>query len=165
MQTEKIKFGTDGWRAIIAQDFTVYNVARVSKGLADWLNGRGKDATVVLGHDCRFGGELFTEVVAKTLCANGIKVLMAKGFISTPMISFGVLKLGAQQGVVITASHNPPAYNGYKLKGAHGGPSSPDTWRSRYTKSRFGTLAKRRHATVREPGGHVCKLPAGAIRF
>ncbi len=125
MQTEKIKFGTDGWRAIIAQDFTVYNVARVSKGLADWLNARGKDAKVVLGHDCRFGGELFSEAVAKVLCANGIKVLMAKGFVSTPMISFGVLKLGAQQGVVITASHNPPSYNGYKLKGAHGGPSSP----------------------------------------
>ena len=121
----KIKFGTDGWRAIIAKEFTVYNVARVSKGLADWLNNRGKDAKVVLGHDCRFGGALFTEVVAKVLCANGVKVIMAKGFISTPMISFGVLKLGAQQGVVITASHNPPSYNGYKLKGAHGGPSSP----------------------------------------
>jgi phosphomannomutase len=125
MQTEKIKFGTDGWRAIIAQDFTVYNVARVTKGLADWLNQRGSNAKVVLGHDCRFGGELFTEAVAKVLCANGIRVLMAKGFISTPMISYGVLKLGAQQGVVITASHNPPSYNGYKLKGAHGGPSSP----------------------------------------
>lgn len=125
MQTEKIKFGTDGWRAIIAQDFTVYNVARVTKGLADWLNGRGTNATVVLGHDYRFGGELFCEAVTKVLCANGIKVLMAKGYISTPMISFGVLKLGAQQGVVITASHNPPSYNGYKLKGAHGGPSSP----------------------------------------
>ena len=125
MNADKIKFGTDGWRAIIAQDFTVYNVARVSQALADWLNARGQDAKVVVGHDCRFGGELFTEMVAKVLCANGIKVLLAKGFISTPMISYGVLKLQAQQGVVITASHNPPSYNGYKLKGAHGGPSSP----------------------------------------
>ncbi|MBL7866320.1 MAG: phosphoglucomutase/phosphomannomutase family protein, partial [Cyclobacteriaceae bacterium] len=125
MQTEKIKFGTDGWRAIIAQDFTVYNVARVSQGLADWLNGRGKDASVVVGHDYRFGGAMFCEAVTKVLCANGIKVLLAQGPISTPMISFGVLKLNAQQGVVITASHNPPSYNGYKLKGAHGGPSSP----------------------------------------
>jgi len=125
MTTDKIKFGTDGWRAIIALDFTVYNVCRVSKGLADWLLKAHDKPTVVIGHDCRFGGKLFTEAAAQVLCANGIKVLLAKGFISTPMISLGVLKLKAQQGVVITASHNPPAYNGYKLKGAHGGPSSP----------------------------------------
>ena len=125
MIPDKIKFGTDGWRAIIAQDFTVYNVARVAQALADWLNQRGKNASVVVGHDCRFGGELFTDVVTKVLCANGVKVILAKGFVSTPMISFGVLQMKAQQGVVITASHNPPSYNGFKLKGAHGGPSSP----------------------------------------
>ncbi len=125
MTTEKIKFGTDGWRAIIAKDFTVYNVARVSKGQADWLLEQHKKPVVVVGHDCRFGGPLFAEVVTKVLCAHGIKVLLAKGFVSTPMISLGVLKLQAHQGVVITASHNPPTYNGYKLKGAHGGPSSP----------------------------------------
>lgn len=125
MVTERIKFGTDGWRAIIAQDFTVYNVARVSKGLATWLFQQEQQPVVVVGHDCRFGGLLFAETVAKVLCANGVKVLLAKGFISTPMISYGVLALKAHQGVVITASHNPPTYNGYKLKGAHGGPSSP----------------------------------------
>jgi len=125
MSPDKIKFGTDGWRAIIAQDFTVFNVARVSKGLADWLLKDHKAPSVVIGHDCRFGGKMFSEAAADVLCANGVKVLLAKGFISTPMISLGVLKLGAQQGVVITASHNPPTYNGYKLKGAHGGPSSP----------------------------------------
>lgn len=126
MQTEKIKFGTDGWRAIIAREYTVYNVARVSQGLADWLKQKGNAAnTVVVGHDCRFGGELFAETTAAVLCANGIKVLLAKGFVSTPMISLGVLHLNAQQGVVITASHNPVAYNGFKLKGPHGGPTSP----------------------------------------
>ncbi len=125
MSIDKIKFGTDGWRAIIALDFTVYNVARVAKGQATWLLQKDSKPVVVLGHDCRFGGELFTETVAKVLCANGIKVLYARGYISTPMISLGVLKLKATQGVVITASHNPPSYNGYKLKGAHGGPSSP----------------------------------------
>ena len=125
MTTEQIKFGTDGWRAIIAQDFTVYNVGRVSKGLADWLLKKNSTPTVVVGHDCRFGGALFTEITTKVLCNNGVKVLLAKGFISTPMISLGVLQLKADQGVVITASHNPPSYNGYKLKGAHGGPSSP----------------------------------------
>jgi phosphomannomutase len=126
MAPDKIKFGTDGWRAIIAQDFTVYNVARVTAALAKWLLQRGEKPKVVIGHDCRFGGRLFSEVTAGVLCANGIEVLIADGFVSTPMVSLGVLQNGAQQGVVITASHNPPSYNGYKLKGAHGGPSNPD---------------------------------------
>ncbi len=125
MTTEKIKFGTDGWRAIIAKEYTVYNVGRVSKGLADWLLPQHKNPVVVVGHDCRFGGKMFAEAAASVLCANGVKVLLADGFVSTPMISLGVLKMNAHQGVVITASHNPPSYNGYKLKGAHGGPSSP----------------------------------------
>ncbi len=122
---EKIKFGTDGWRAIIAKEYTVQNVARVAKGQADWLLKKYENPVVVIGHDCRFGGKLFAETAAGVLCDNGIKVLLAKGFVSTPMVSFGVLHLSAHQGVVITASHNPPDYNGYKLKGAHGGPSSP----------------------------------------
>ena len=125
MTADKIKFGTDGWRAIIAQDFTVYNVARVAAAQAQWLLSKGDKPTVVVGHDCRFGGPLFAETAAKVLCANGVRVLLAKGFVSTPMISLGVLTHKADQGVVITASHNPPTYNGYKLKGAHGGPSSP----------------------------------------
>jgi len=120
-----IKFGTDGWRAIIAKDFTVYNVARVAKALADWLNASDKNAKVVIGHDCRFAGAMFAETTANILCANGVKVALAKGFVSTPMVSFGVKELSAQQGVVITASHNPPSYNGFKLKGPHGGPTSP----------------------------------------
>lgn len=120
-----IKFGTDGWRAIIAKDFTVYNVARVSKALADWLNKSGAAPKVVIGHDCRFGGALFAQTAANILCNNGVKVALAKGFVSTPMVSFGVKELSAQQGVVITASHNPASYNGYKLKGPHGGPTSP----------------------------------------
>jgi phosphomannomutase len=120
-----IKFGTDGWRAIIASDFTVYNVARVSQALAGWLKKSHSNPKVVIGHDCRFGGELFAHTAAGVLCSNGVSVLLARNFVSTPMVSFGVKELQAQQGVVITASHNPPSYNGYKLKGAHGGPTSP----------------------------------------
>jgi len=120
-----IKFGTDGWRAIIAKDFTTSNVARVSKALADWLLQQHKEPKVVIGHDCRFAGELFAETAAGVLCANGVKVLLAKDFVSTPMVSFGVKTLGADQGVVITASHNPSSYNGFKLKGPYGGPTSP----------------------------------------
>src|SRR5258708_5481591 len=109
-----IKFGTDGWRAIIAKDFTVENVARVAEGTAKWLappppkggilnpplGGRG---AVVVGHDCRFGGELFAETVTKVLTHHGIKVYLAKGFVSTPMISLGAVQYKADLGVIITA--------------------------------------------------------------
>ena len=126
MTPDTIKFGTDGWRAIIGKDYTVYNVARVSAALAKWLLARNAKPRVVVGHDCRFGGRMFMETVADVLCSNGIEVLLTDGFVSTPMISLGVLINNADQGVVITASHNPPSYNGFKLKGAHGGPSNPD---------------------------------------
>ncbi|MEN0002929.1 MAG: phosphoglucomutase/phosphomannomutase family protein [Bacteroidota bacterium] len=120
----KIKFGTDGWRAIIAKEYTVENVRRVAEGTAKWLQqNEGKAA--VIGHDCRFGGAMFAETAAQVLGAFGIKVYLAKGFVSTPMVSLGVAKLGADVGVVITASHNPPSYNGYKLKSKLGGPMVP----------------------------------------
>jgi phosphomannomutase len=122
----KIKFGTDGWRAIIAKEFTVDNVARVTAGVCTWLKQQLQNPTIVIGHDCRFAGELFTETAIKVFCSNGIKVITHKGFVSTPMISFAVLNYKAQQGIVITASHNPPSYSGYKLKGAHGGPTPPN---------------------------------------
>jgi phosphomannomutase len=122
----KIKFGTDGWRAIIAKEFTVDNVARVSCAVSAWLKKNFENPSVVLGHDCRFGGELFVETATKVFVHNSIKVFLAKDFVSTPMISLGTLKLGASLGVIITASHNPPSYNGYKLKGHFGGPLMPD---------------------------------------
>ena len=122
----KIKFGTDGWRAIIAKDFTTDNVARVSLAVANFLQEKNESSTVVIGHDCRFAGELFAETAAKVLATKGIKVLLAKGFVSTPMVSLGVLNYKANIGVVITASHNPPSYNGYKLKGDFGGPLLTD---------------------------------------
>ncbi|MCB0706119.1 MAG: phosphoglucomutase/phosphomannomutase family protein [Saprospiraceae bacterium] len=120
----KIKFGTDGWRAIIAQEFTVDNVMRVAYASAQWLKSRGK-TKVVIGFDCRFGGRLFTESAARVLAENGMHVFMAPEFVSTPMVSLGVVKLQADLGVVITASHNPPSYNGYKLKSKLGGPMIP----------------------------------------
>ena len=118
----KIKFGTDGWRAIIGKEYTTDNVARVSIAVADWLNKHSTNPSVVIGHDCRFAGELFAETAAKVLANQGVIVKMAKGFVSTPMVSLGVVHQKANLGVVITASHNPPSYNGYKLKGDFGGP-------------------------------------------
>ena len=121
----KIKFGTDGWRAIIAKEYTTDNVARVSIAVADWLNENNENPSVVIGHDCRFAGELFAETAAKVLASKGVLVKLAKGFVSTPMVSLGVVSEKASLGVVITASHNPPSYNGYKLKGDFGGPLLP----------------------------------------
>ncbi len=121
-----IKFGTDGWRAIIAKDFTVDNVARVSTATADWLLQNFDNPSCVVGHDCRYGGPMFAETVAKVLVQKGIKVyLHNSGPVSTPMVSLGAVKHKASLGVIITASHNPPTYNGYKLKGHFGGPLLP----------------------------------------
>jgi phosphomannomutase len=123
----KIKFGTDGWRAIIGEDYTVDNVKRVSEAVAVWLKNKcPENPSIVIGHDCRFNGELFMKEAVKVFLASGIKVFMAEGFVSTPMVSLGANKHKSDLGVVITASHNPPAYNGYKLKASYGGPLPPD---------------------------------------
>jgi len=117
-----IKFGTDGWRAIIAKEFTVDNVARVAEATGIWLKNNYGQPKVFVGHDCRFGGELFMETCVKIFVKQGIPVKMSRGFVSTPMISLASKKYGCQIGVDLTASHNPPTYNGYKLKADFGGP-------------------------------------------
>ncbi len=119
-----IKFGTDGWRAIIADDYTVSNVIRVAEATAKFMNQRSMKK-VVIGYDCRFGGKMFADVTAQVMGSHQIEVVMGDHVASTPMISLGVRKLGADLGVVITASHNPPTYNGFKLKSSYGGPSVP----------------------------------------
>jgi len=124
--TTKIKFGTDGWRAIIAEEFTTDNVARVSVATAKWLKANFSEPSVVIGHDCRFAGKLFMDIAAKVFVNEGIKVLMATEMVSTPMVSLTTKQLKASLGVVLTASHNPPSYNGYKLKAHYGGPLSPE---------------------------------------
>lgn len=121
----KIKFGTDGWRAIIAQDFTVDNVARVAQATGEWLKKNYDKPTVVVGHDCRFAGELFMETAVKVFLSQGIHVRMSRGFVSTPMISLAANQFKCEIGVILTASHNPPSYNGYKLKAFFGGPLAP----------------------------------------
>ena len=92
----KIKFGTDGWRAIIAKEFTTDNVARVSVAVAKWVKEQQPEApTVVIGHDCRFAGELFAHTAAKVFLASGVRVHMAEGFVTTPMVSLGAQRLKA----------------------------------------------------------------------
>jgi len=128
---QPIKFGTDGWRGIIADDFTVANVRRVSAGVVGYLKTttprNGEKHRVVLGHDCRFAGKLFVETTAEVLAEAGIEVIMAKSFVSTPMLSLACVRLNTDFGVIITASHNPPGYSGFKLKAHFGGPAIPST--------------------------------------
>ncbi len=121
-----IKFGTDGWRAVIAKNMTTANVARVAKATAAYAKERFEDPKIVIGHDCRFAGGLFVETAAQVFANEGIRVILAHDFISTPMLSLATLEYGASLGVIVTASHNPPEYNGYKLRGGYGGALTPD---------------------------------------
>jgi phosphomannomutase len=121
-----IKFGTDGWRAIIADDFTIENVKRVAAATATWINDSGTNGSAVIGYDCRFGGKLFAETTARVLASRGIRVWISTDFASTPMVSLATLKQKTSCGIIITASHNPPAYNGFKIKGNYGGPALPE---------------------------------------
>ena len=119
----KIKFGTDGWRAIIAKEYTTANVARVAYATAQWIKNTSDNHSAVIGYDCRFGGQLFTETTISVLVQEGITVYTTDSFVSTPMVSLSTLKHKAFAGIVITASHNPPSYNGYKIKAHYGGPA------------------------------------------
>ena len=124
--TDHIKFGTDGWRAVIGDTYTVNNVARVAIATANWVKQQANEPSIIIGHDCRFNGKLFMESAIKVYLQHGIKVYFADGFVSTPMVSLGAKKYKTTIGVVLTASHNPASYGGYKLKSSFGGPLLPD---------------------------------------
>jgi phosphomannomutase len=127
-----IHFGTDGWRAVISDTFTFHNLRLVGQAIADavgsehWLNGKTTPADVdthkmVVGYDTRFLSDRYAADMARVLAANGYKVLLSQSDAPTPVISFTVRNQGAIGGVMITASHNAPRYNGVKLKAAYGG--------------------------------------------
>ena len=122
-----IKFGTDGWRARIAEDFTFANVEVVTQALADYVktqNITGKLAMLV-GYDRRFASELFAARAAEVLAGNGVEVDLFARDVPTPLVSFEVKRRGLDGGVVITASHNPPEFNGFKFKAPFGGSATP----------------------------------------
>ena len=122
---DPIKFGTDGWRGVIADDFTFTNVARCSQGLADYLRGEGSAGHgLVVGYDTRFASREFAETVAAVIAGNGIAVQLCVEPAPTPVVSHEVVQLGAAGGVVITSSHNPAAWSGFKFKSAQGGSAS-----------------------------------------
>ena len=121
-----IKFGTDGWRGIIAEDFTFDNVRLCAQGTADMLAANGDDRAVVVGYDTRFVSERFAAAVAEVFVGNGLHVLLADRPAPTPAIGYNLVAREAGSGVVITASHNPPEWNGYKFKPDYGGSASPE---------------------------------------
>ncbi|WP_278912601.1 phosphoglucomutase/phosphomannomutase family protein [Deinococcus wulumuqiensis] len=119
-----IKFGTDGWRDIIAEDLTFENVRTVARAHAQVLRSSGA-RSVAVGFDTRFQGSAFAGVVAEVMAAQGLDVWLAQDYLPTPALSFAVVHHGAGGGVMITASHNPPQYSGYKIKGGYGGSATP----------------------------------------
>ncbi|MCC7103564.1 MAG: phosphoglucomutase/phosphomannomutase family protein [Chloroflexi bacterium] len=122
-----IKFGTDGWRAIIAEEYTFDNVRICAQAVADYLKSSGQaERGLVIGYDTRFASERFAAAAAEVTTANGIKTLLCDRAQPTPVVSFSVIKHAAGGGIVITASHNPGSYNGFKYKPDYGGSASPE---------------------------------------
>jgi phosphomannomutase len=122
-----IKFGTDGWRGVVAEDYTFDNVRRCAQGFASYLSEIGKQGqSIVVGHDMRFSGEHFAAAAAEVLAANGLKVWLTDGASPTPVISYAVVDKKAAGAVNITASHNPPTDNGFKVRDENGGAIDPD---------------------------------------
>lgn len=127
-----IHFGTDGWRAVISDEFTFANVRKVAQAIADKTRTdytthapTAALPSLVVGFDTRFLSDRYAQSVAEVLAANGIHVWVTNGDAPTPMLSYAIVEKGAQGGVMITASHNPPRYNGIKLKASYGGSASP----------------------------------------
>jgi alpha-D-glucose phosphate-specific phosphoglucomutase len=126
MTMQEIRFGTDGWRAVIADDYTFDNVRAVAQAMAEYLKRHELTSEVVIGYDTRFLSGSFAGAVAEVMVANDIKVALTSNFVPTPALSFAVRDRGAGSGVMITASHNPARWNGFKVKSNLGGTASPE---------------------------------------
>jgi len=124
---QKIKFGTDGWRGFIAEDYTFDNVRRCAQGFASYMLSIGKKGQwIVVGYDKRFSSEHFAAAVAEVLAGNGLKAYLTDGATPTPVIAYAVVDKKAAGAVNITASHNPPTDNGFKVRNETGGAIDPE---------------------------------------
>ncbi len=126
---DKLVFGTDGWRDVIADKFTFSNLSRAAQAYADYLLEKGQ-TKVLVGYDTRFNGPLFARRAAEVLAANGLEVSVSADYLPTPALSFAVKHLKTGGGVMLTASHNPPPYHGFKLKGVYGGTATSDIYKA-----------------------------------
>jgi len=128
MAIQPILFGTDGWRAGVAEEYTFENVRYCAQGTAEHLLATGEAAQgMVVGYDTRFRSEDFARAVAEVLAGNGIVTYLAKRFAPTPVLSYAILPHKAAGGIWITASHNPPTDNGFKLRSSYAGAAAPET--------------------------------------
>ncbi len=139
----QIKFGTDGWRAVFADDFTFENVRRVGAAIASYvIKNENPRQGLVVGYDTRFLSHRFAETVAEVLAAAGIPVRLSNDYVPTPAISYAARRFGTAGGVVITSSHNPWMWNGVKFKAKYGGSGSPAIMKQIEDELRAGTTAK-----------------------
>ena len=124
--SQQIKFGTDGWRGVIADDYTFENVRRVAHAIANYVyQFEDPSRGILISYDTRFGSRRFAEITAECIASSGIRVQLAREITPTPALSYMVKKLGAAGGVMITSSHNPWDWNGVKFKASYGGSASP----------------------------------------
>src|SRR6516225_6014906 len=122
----EIKFGTDGWRGVIADDYTFENVRRVGSAIAHYVHFRDDAARgLVIGYDTRFGSRDFAQAISEVLAASGIKIYLSDDYTPTPALSYAVVDRKAAGGVMITSSHNPWNWNGVKFKAGYGGSATP----------------------------------------
>jgi phosphomannomutase len=123
----QIKFGTDGWRGVIAEEYTFDNVRRCAQGFANYMLEQGNQGKwLLVGHDKRFSSEHFAAAVAEVLVGNGFKVHLTDGATPTPVIAYSIVNMNAAGGVNITASHNPGTDNGFKVRNHTGGAIDPE---------------------------------------
>src|SRR5579863_9325253 len=126
MSHPQIKFGTDGWRGVIADEFTFANVRTAAEAIAAYIHAKEDPAKgICIGYDTRFGSKAFARACAEVAVATGIPVQLANDITPTPALSFGVRERGAAGGIMITSSHNPAQWNGVKYKGWYGGSGKP----------------------------------------
>ena len=149
--TQEIKFGTDGWRGIIADDFTFDNVRRVASAIASYvLKYEESQRGVVVGYDARFASPRAAHIVAEVIAAAGIPVKLANDYTPTPAVSYAVKQQGAAGGVMVTSSHNPWNWNGVKFKGNFGGSATPAIMKKIEEELAAGSTPKGNQAAVEE---------------
>ncbi len=146
--TTAIKFGTSGWRAIIAEDFTFANVRLVAAAIAEHVRSRNAKPTVIVGHDTRFFGEEFARTASEILREHGIRVLLCDGPAPTPAIAHEIRRRKADGAINFTASHNPADYQGLKFSDPDGGPALPEVTRD--IEARAAKLGERAPAKANE---------------
>ncbi|PYP84318.1 MAG: phosphoglucosamine mutase [Candidatus Angelobacter sp. Gp1-AA117] len=148
---DEIKFGTDGWRGVIADDYTFANVRRVAGAIASYvLKKENPKRGIVVGYDTRFGSRRFAEAAAEMIALAGIPVKLANDYTPTPALSYAVKNLGTAGGVMITSSHNPWSWNGVKFKATYGGSATPGIIRQIEDEVRAGAMPKGSPADIEE---------------